>query len=64
MLASRLLRAVLYAFFLVMPFPGIAAAWSDGKAVLIPLTGIALPALPAENEGLAHTLEDLHGTIG
>ena len=32
--------------------------------MLVPFTGIALPALLAENEDLAHTLEDLHGSIG
>ena len=31
---------------------------------MIPFTGLALPALLPENEQLAHTLEDLHGTIG
>lgn len=63
-LASRLFHFALYAFLVVMPLLGLATAWSDGKAVLIPFTGIALPALLPENEALAHTLEDLHGSIG
>jgi cytochrome b561 len=63
-LASRLIHVALYAFFLVMPVLGMATAWTDGKAVLVPFTGIPLPALLPENEALAHTLEDLHGTIG
>jgi len=61
---SALFHVALYAFLVVMPLLGLATAWSDGKAVLIPFTGIALPALLHENEALAHTLEDLHGSIG
>ncbi len=63
-LASRMIHVALYAFFVVMPLLGLATAWSDGRDVLIPFTGIALPSLLPENEALAHTLEDLHGTIG
>jgi cytochrome b561 len=63
-IVSKLFHLALYAFFLVMPVLGMATAWTDGKAVLVPFTGIALPALLAENEDLAHTLEDLHGSIG
>lgn len=63
-LVSKLLHLSLYAFFIVMPLLGLATAWTDGKAIMIPFTGIALPALLAENEDLAHSLEDLHGTIG
>ena len=44
-LASRATHLALYAFFLVMPVLGLATAWSDGKAVLIPFTGIALTIL-------------------
>ncbi|MCL6620161.1 cytochrome b [Thermomonas hydrothermalis] len=63
-LLSKLTHLALYAFFIVMPLLGMATAWSDGKAVMIPFTGIALPALLPENEALAHQLEDLHGSIG
>lgn len=63
-IAAKALHAALYLFFLVMPLLGLATAWSDGRALQIPFTGIALPALLPENEQLAHTLEDLHGTIG
>jgi cytochrome b561 len=63
-LAAATLHVALYLFFLVMPMLGLATAWSDGKAVMIPFTGIALPALLPLNRDLAHTLEDLHGTIG
>lgn len=61
---SKVIHVALYVFFLVMPMLGLATAWSDGKAVLVPFTRIALPALLPENEALAHTLEDLHGSIG
>lgn len=61
---AKLLHLALYAFFIVMPLLGLAAAWTDGKRLLVPFTGIALPALLAENEGLAHRLEDLHGSLG
>ena len=63
-LAATSLHVALYLFFIVQPMLGLATAWSDGKAVLLPFTNIALPALLAENKDLAHTLEDLHGTIG
>ena len=63
-LAAKLMHLALYAFMIVMPMLGLATAWSDGKKVLIPFTGIALPALLPENTDLAHTLEDLHGSIG
>ena len=63
-IAAASLHAALYLFFLVQPMLGLATAWTDGKSVLIPFTKIALPALLAENTDLAHTLEDLHGTVG
>lgn len=63
-LAATSLHVALYLFFLVMPLLGLATAWSDGKALLIPFTDVALPALLPLNRELAHTLEDLHGTIG
>lgn len=63
-LASKSLHVALYLFFLVQPMLGLATAWTDGKVLLIPFTDIALPALLPVNSDLAHTLEDLHGTIG
>ena len=62
--AATALHLALYLFFLVMPVLGLATAWSDGKAVLVPFTSIALPALLPVDEARAHLLEDLHGTIG
>lgn len=61
---AKLIHVAFYAFFIVMPILGMATAWTDGKEVFLPFTDIALPALLAENEDLAHTLEDLHGQIG
>lgn len=61
---AKLLHIALYAFFIVQPLLGLATAWTDGKAVLLPFTDIALPALLAPDESLAHQLEDLHGTVG
>jgi cytochrome b561 len=63
-LLSKLLHVALYAFFIVMPLLGLATAWTDGKDIFIPFAQVTLPALLAENEALAHQLEDLHGEIG
>jgi cytochrome b561 len=61
---ARFLHLALYAFLLAQPVLGLMTAWSDGKQVLVPFTQAALPPLMAPDAGLAHTLEDLHGTIG
>ena len=61
---SRVLHLALYAFLLAMPLLGLATAWTDGKTLYMPFTQLALPALLAPNEDLAHRFEDLHGTIG
>ena len=61
---ATILHVALYAFFLVMPLLGLATAWTDGKEIMVPLTGWTLPALLAPDEALAHQLEDLHGAIG
>jgi cytochrome b561 len=61
---ATIIHVALYAFFIVMPLLGLATAWTDGKDVLVPLTGWALPTLLAPDEALAHQLEDLHGAIG
>lgn len=58
------MHVLLYAFFFVMPVLGIATAWTDEKILYLPFTDIALPALLAPNEVLAHSLEDLHKAIG
>ncbi len=61
---AKLLHLALYAFLLVQPLLGLATAWADGKTVLLPFTGIALPSLLAADESMAHRLEDLHGSVG
>jgi cytochrome b561 len=61
---SRVLHLALYLFLVAMPLLGLATAWSDGKSLYLPFTGIALPALLPTDRGLAHQLEDLHGSIG
>lgn len=61
---AKAMHLALYAFVLVMPLLGLATAWTDGKALLVPFTDIALPALLPVDKDLAHRLEDLHGTIG
>lgn len=61
---AKLMHLALYAFFIVMPILGIVTAWTTGKAVLIPFTDIALPALLEANKVLGKQLEDIHGTIG
>lgn len=55
---------LLYAFLLVQPVLGLMTAWTDGKEVMLPFVGVALPALMAPDADLAHQLEDLHKTIG
>lgn len=57
---GKLVHVAIYAFLLIQPILGLATAWTDGKAIMIPFTGIELPALLAENEDLAHQIEDLH----
>ena len=61
---AKFLHLALYAFLLVQPVLGVATAWTDGKEVMLPFVDAALPALLAPDKALAHTLEDLHGTIG
>jgi cytochrome b561 len=61
---SRVLHLALYLFLVAMPLLGLATAWSDGKSLYLPFTGIALPALLPADRDLAHQLEDLHGSIG
>ncbi len=61
---SKFFHFALYAFFIVMPILGIMTAWTDGKTIFIPFTDFALPTLMAENEALAHQLEEWHHDIG
>lgn len=55
---------LLYAFLLVQPVMGLMTVWTDGKQIMLPFIGVALPTLMAPNPELAHFLEDWHQTIG
>ena len=57
---SKLLHVAIYIFLFAQPLLGLATVWTDGKVIMIPFTGIELPALLAANKELAHQLEDLH----
>ncbi len=59
---GKLIHVAIYIFLFAQPLLGMATAWTDGKAIMLPFTGIELPALLAENEELAHQLEDIHKT--
>ena len=59
-----LMHWLLYAFLLVQPVMGLMTAWTDGKQVMLPFVGVALPSLMAPDPALAHFLEDWHGTLG
>lgn len=61
---ARAVHLLLYAMLVAQPVLGLLTAWTDGKEVLIPFTQVALPALVAANEGLAHQFEDLHELLG
>lgn len=63
-IAGASLHVALYLFFLVMPLLGLATAWTDGKQLLLPFTTTPLPALLAPDRALAHTLQEVHETIG
>lgn len=59
---GKLIHVAIYVFLFAQPLLGIATAWTDGKAIMLPFTGIELPALLAANEALAHQIEDIHKT--
>jgi len=61
---AKLLHLALYAFLVVMPVLGLLTAWTDGRDLFVPFTHVVIPPLVAEDEALAHQLEDLHGGIG
>ncbi|GAB2498691.1 cytochrome b [Arenimonas alkanexedens] len=63
-LPAKAVHLLLYAMLVVQPLLGLATAWTDDKAILIPLTQIALPTLLAPNEALAGQIEDLHKLLG
>ena len=63
-LPAKGLHLLLYAMLLAQPVLGLMTAWTDGKEIFIPFTGVALPALMAPSESLAHQFEDLHELVG
>lgn len=60
--SAQVMHLALYAFLLAMPLLGWALRGAEGDTVS--LLGLPLPALVSADEALAHTLEDLHETIG
>lgn len=63
-LPARATHLLLYAMLLAQPVLGLLTAWTDGKALLLPFTQVALPALLAPDAALANQFEDLHELLG
>lgn len=66
-LAARLAGAthiLIYAVLLVQPVLGMFAAAAGGKAIIVPLLGIALPALIGQSDALEDQFEEWHETLG
>lgn len=59
---AALMHLALYLFMLVMPLLGWLTLSASGK--VIPFFGLELPALIGPDKPLAHSLEELHTTIG
>lgn len=59
---ASLMHGLLYAFLIVMPLLGWLTLSADGK--VIPFFGLQLPALVAPDRDFAHSLEEIHETIG
>jgi cytochrome b561 len=64
-LPAKLVHAALYVIlFFAMPVLGVAAMWADGKELLVPFTGIAIPPLLGADAAFAHLLEEWHEEVG
>ena len=63
-LPAKAMHLLLYAMLVAQPLLGLFTAWTDGKDIFIPFTSVALPALMAESETLAHQFEDIHKLVG
>ncbi len=59
---ARLMHALLYAFLLAMPVLGWLTLSAEGK--VIPFFGLQLPALIGPDKAFAHSVQDIHETIG
>lgn len=62
-LAARATHVALYVALLAQPLLGLATAGADGKIVVLPLLGIALPPVMAASELWADRLEEIHGLL-
>jgi cytochrome b561 len=61
-LLSRITHFALYAFMVAMPLLGWLVIGAEGKD--IPFFGLQLPALTGIDRAFAHSVEDIHKTIG
>ncbi|MBA8884121.1 cytochrome b [Dokdonella fugitiva] len=61
-LAASIMHVLLYAFLVLMPLLGWLALSAGGKP--IPFFGLQLPALVAPDKAFAHSVEEVHETIG
>jgi cytochrome b561 len=59
---AHMAEFAIYAFMIVMPLLGWLVLSGEGEPV--PFFGIRMPALIAENRGLAKQLEEVHETVG
>lgn len=62
--AAQVTHVALYLFLIVQPLLGLLTAQSGERAVVIPLTGITLPDLVANDRDLHEWTEDLHVLLG
>ncbi|MDP1699189.1 MAG: cytochrome b [Xanthomonadaceae bacterium] len=61
---ATITHGLIYAVLLVQPVLGMLAAAAGGKAIIVPLLGIALPALIAPSHALEEQYEEWHETLG
>lgn len=61
---AKAVHLLLYAMLVAQPLLGLFTAWYDGKDLLIPFTSMPIPALVVPDKAMAHTLEELHETLG
>lgn len=59
---AGIMHGLLYAFLIVMPLLGWYTLSTSGK--VIPFFGLELPALAAPDKDVAHTVKEIHETIG
>lgn len=59
---AKLMHVALYLFMLAMPIAGWVILSGEGK--VIPFFGLELPALISPNKSFAHSIEEIHETVG